>query len=242
VLRGVRRRGYDRRVTTEVQVEIAANLARVRERIARAAERASRSPDDVRLIAVSKTFPADVVTEAIRAGVTDLGENRVQEGAAKIPAVAAAGLHPTWHLIGHLQSNKVKPALDLFDSIHSVDSLELAERISRLAAKRVTILLEVNTSGEASKFGLPPAEVERVASAVRDLPHIDLAGLMTVGPLAEGPELVRPAFRTLRDLRDELGLRELSMGMSGDFEVAIEEGSTMVRVGRAIFGARSYPA
>lgn len=228
-------------MTTEVQAEIAANLDRVRQRIAAAAERSSRSPAEIRLIAVSKTFPSDVIVEAVRAGVTDLGENRVQEGAQKIPEVAAAGLRPTWHLIGHLQSNKVKPALDLFDTIHSVDSLELAERISRLAQKRVTVLLEVNTSGEASKFGLPPADVERVAAAVRELPNMDLSGLMTVGPLVEDVELVRPAFRTLRDLRDKLGLRELSMGMSGDFEVAIEEGSTMVRVGRAIFGARSYP-
>lgn len=236
------RRGYDRRVTTEVQREIAANLGRVRERIAAAAERVSRSPSDVRLIAVSKTFSADVIIEAVRAGVSDLGENRVQEGALKIPEVAAAGVSPTWHLIGHLQSNKAKPALDLFDTIHSVDSLELGERISRLAQKHVTVLLEVNTSGEASKFGLQPADVERVATAVRALPNVDLAGLMTVGPLVEDPELVRPAFRTLRLMRDGLGLRELSMGMSGDFEIAIEEGSTMVRVGRAIFGARSYPA
>jgi pyridoxal phosphate enzyme (YggS family) len=226
-------------------VGVAENLLAVRERVSAACERAGRSPDDVAIVAVSKTFPATLVAEACRAGLTDMGENRVQEAAAKIPQVEALGSRPRWHLVGHLQTNKVKTALGLFDIIHSVDSLRLAEAISRQAeqaalrqAGPVPVLLEVNVGGEASKFGFTPEEVGRAAEQMARLPGLAVQGLMTVAPLSGDPEEVRPVFRELRRLRDALGLRHLSMGMTDDFEVAIEEGATMVRIGRAIFGPR----
>jgi pyridoxal phosphate enzyme (YggS family) len=226
-------------------VSVAENLGAVRERVSAACERAGRSPDDVAIVAVSKTFPATLVAEACRAGLTDVGENRVQEAAAKIPQAEALGSHPRWHLVGHLQTNKVKTALGLFDIIHSVDSLRLAEAISRqgeqTALRRagpLPVLLEVNVGGEASKFGFTPEEVGRAAEEMARLPGLAVQGLMTVAPLSGDPEEVRPVFRELRRLRDALGLRHLSMGMTDDFEVAIEEGATMVRIGRAIFGPR----
>jgi len=232
-------------------VSIADNLRSVRERAAAACERSGRSRDEVTVVGVSKTFPAALVAEACRAGLTDIGENRVQEAAAKIPAVEALGSSPRWHLVGHLQTNKVKTALGLFDIIHSVDSVRLAELISRQAANRlarpagpsrpagpVPILLEVNVTGEASKFGLRPEETGRALEGIARLPGLAMQGLMTVAPLVDDPEEVRPVFRELRRLRDALGLRDLSMGMTDDFEVAIEEGATIVRIGRAIFGPR----
>jgi pyridoxal phosphate enzyme (YggS family) len=221
-------------------VSIADNLRSVRERAAAACERAGRSPDEVTIVGVSKTFPAALVVEACRAGLTDTGENRVQEAAAKIPAVEALGSSPRWHLVGHLQTNKVKTALGLFDIIHSVDSVRLAELISRQAANLAVrpILLEVNVAGEASKFGLRPKETGRALEGIARLPGLAVQGLMTVAPMVDDPEEVRPVFRELRRLRDALGLRDLSMGMTDDFEVAIEEGATIVRIGRAIFGAR----
>jgi pyridoxal phosphate enzyme (YggS family) len=221
-------------------VSIADNLRSVRERAAAACERAGRSPDEVTIVGVSKTFPAALVVEACRAGLTDTGENRVQEVAAKIPAVEALGSSPRWHLVGHLQTNKVKTALGLFDIIHSVDSVRLAELISRQAANLAVrpILLEVNVAGEASKFGLRPEETGRALEGIARLPGLAVQGLMTVAPMVDDPEEVRPVFRELRRLRDALGLRDLSMGMTDDFEVAIEEGATIVRIGRAIFGAR----
>jgi len=217
---------------------IAANLSRIRERIAAAAVRAGRDPESVRLVGVSKTFAAAAVVAAVRAGLADVSENRVQEAAAKAPEVALAGARPVWHLIGHLQTNKVKAALQLFDYIHSVDSLRLAESLSRHAERPLDVLLEVNVAGEASKTGFAPAEVPAAASAVAALPGVHLHGLMTVAPEVASAEDVRPVFRELRQLNESLGLAELSMGMSGDFEVAIEEGATMVRIGRAIFGPR----
>jgi hypothetical protein len=221
-------------------VSIADNLCSVRERAAAACERAGRAPNEVTIVGVSKTFPAALVAEACRAGLTDIGENRVQEAAAKIPAVEALGSSPRWHLVGHLQTNKVKTALGLFDIIHSVDSVRLAELISRQAANQPVrpILLEVNVAGEASKFGLRPEETGRALEGIARLPGLAVQGLMTVAPLVDDPEEVRPVFRELRRLRDALGLRDLSMGMTDDFEVAIEEGATIVRIGRAIFGAR----
>ena len=224
---------------------IADNLRSVRERIAAACERAGRSPDEITVVGVSKTFPATLVAEACRAGLSDIGENRVQEGAAKIPKVEALGSRPRWHLVGHLQTNKVKTALGLFDIIHSVDSVRLAEFISRHAenlpvrqAGPLPVLLEVNVAGEASKFGLRPEEMGWALEQIARLPGLAVQGLMTVAPLVDDPEEVRPVFRELRRLRDALGLREMSMGMTDDFEVAIEEGATMVRIGRAIFGPR----
>jgi len=219
-------------------MSIAENLARVRERIDAACRRAGRSSDDITLVGVSKGFPAEAIAEACAAGLRDVGENRVQEAAPKIETLAAQGVRPRWHLIGHLQSNKAKTAVDRFAIIHSIDSLRIAEAISRPAREPVPVLLEVNVSQEASKYGFTMDEVVPALPAIRALPRLDVRGLMTVAPLVDDPEAVRPVFRDLRALRDRLGLEELSMGMSGDFEVAIEEGATMVRVGRAIFGER----
>jgi pyridoxal phosphate enzyme (YggS family) len=220
---------------------IAANAADVRARIAAAATRSGRDAGAVRLIAVTKTFPIDVCTAAIDAGLTDLGENRVQEGVAKAAALAQQGQRPVWHLIGHLQSNKVKSALDAFAMIHSVDSLDLAATISRRAAGSIAVLLEVNVAAEPSKFGFSPDTVPAAYEQIAAMPNLDVRGLMTVAPQSEDAERVRPVFRRLRDLATALGLPELSMGMSGDYEVAIEEGATMVRVGSALFGARPAP-
>lgn len=225
-----------------LQEVISANIAHVRARMAAAAARAERDPAGVKLIAVSKTFPAGVVAAAVAAGIRDIGENRVQEGEAKRAALDAAGLRPVWHLIGHLQTNKVKTALRVFDILHPIDSLRLAEAVSRYAAAPVDVLLEVNAGGETSKFGFRPDEALPAIEQVGRLPNLRLRGLMTVAPAVDDPEDVRPVFRRLRELRDAAGLAELSMGMTHDFEVAIAEGATMVRVGRAIFGARAAPA
>jgi pyridoxal phosphate enzyme (YggS family) len=227
--------------------DIADNLGRVRERIAAACRRANRSPDAVRLIAISKTFSAERIREAYQAGQRDFGENRVQEAAAKRPALA--DLAATWHLVGHLQSNKARPARELFQWIHSLDSVRLAERLDRLPApggEKLPVLIEVNLGGEASKSGAAEAEVPFLAAAMSAMRTLEVRGLMTVPPFLEDPEQVRPYFRRLRRLAESLATRnlpnvsmqELSMGMSHDFEVAIEEGATMVRVGTAIFGKR----
>ena len=217
---------------------IAEQLARVQERIDGACLRAGRSPDEVTLVGVSKGVPAEAVAQAHAAGLQDFGENRVQEAAEKIEALAALGVRPRWHLVGHLQTNKAKTATDLFAIIHSVDSVRLAQALSRRAREAVPILLQVNVVQEAGKFGFAPEEVAPAMSALATLPNLDVRGLMTIAPLTEQPETVRPVFRRLRELRDALGLRELSMGMTDDFEVAVEEGATMVRVGRAVFGPR----
>ena len=223
--------------------DIAANLAAVEDRIAAAAVRAGRDPAGVRLVSVTKTFGPEAVTEAIRAGASLLGENRVQEAAAKIPLCPSA----EWHLIGHLQGNKVRRALALFSTFHSVDTVKLLEEIAAASdesGRRPDLLLEVNVAGEASKFGFRPADVADALRAASSL-GLSVTGLMTVPPFRPEPEAVRPAFRALRELRDRLqdetgcGLPELSMGMSHDFEVAIEEGATFVRVGTAIFGSRA---
>ncbi|SRR6266571_2104775 len=218
--------------------DIRANLERVRERIARAAERVGRRADDVTLVAVSKTVDAARVREAIAAGVTALGENRVQEARAKI---AEVGRPVPWHLIGHLQTNKAKDALELFDVIHSLDRLELAAELDRRARQRgqdVAALLQVNVGGEATKGGVAPDEVGRALEAIAKLERVRVRGLMTIPPEVERAEQARGWFRTLRGLAERHDLRELSMGMSGDFEVAIEEGATLVRVGTAVFGPR----
>jgi pyridoxal phosphate enzyme (YggS family) len=217
-------------------IDVAANLAAVRARIAAAAERSRRDPGDVRLLAVSKTKPAALVRAAIAAGVTDVGENYVQEAVAKRAEVPEP---VRWHLIGHLQRNKAARALATFDCIHTLDSTGLAAVLARQAQARglpVDALIEVNVGGEVSKHGIAPAELPALLADLRD-PHLRVLGLMTVPPAGE-PEAARPYFRLLRELAERAGLRELSMGMTDDFEVAIEEGATMVRVGRAIFGAR----
>lgn len=216
-------------------------LAALRGRIAAAAGRSGRPAGAVRLIAAAKTIPADRLSAAVAAGLTDLGENRVQEAEEKIPVVVP---RPTWHLIGHLQSNKARRAAALFDCIQTVDSARLAGALDRHVAELgraapLDVLIEVNVSGEAAKHGVEPVDAsELIASVRRDFPRLALRGLMTVGPLVAQPDEARPAYQMLARLARSAGLNELSMGMSGDFEVAIEEGATMVRVGSALFGAR----
>jgi len=226
--------------------DIAAHLSAVREQIKQAAARAGRDPSAVRLIAVSKTHPAAAVDAAVAAGQRVFGESRVQESRDKIPA-CPPGLE--WHFIGHLQKNKVRQALPLFSFFHSVDSTALAETINRIAGetgKPVDGLLEVNVSGEESKYGFTPDRLRAEFPALAKLPHLRIRGLMTMAPYSDNPQDARPVFRTLRELREELQsahghpLPELSMGMSGDFEPAVEEGATLVRVGSSIFGARPY--
>jgi len=215
---------------------LASRVATVRARIARAAERAGRSPGEVTLIAVSKTRGAGAVREALATGIHDFGENRVQEGVEK--AAALTDDSPRWHLIGHLQTNKVRAALGAFAILHSVDSERLARAISAAASQPVPIMIEVNVAAEPSKYGVAPGEVAGLLAVAGNLPNLDVRGLMTVAPHVDDPELVRSVFRELRELAVANGLRELSMGMTNDFETAIEEGATYVRVGRAIFGER----
>ncbi len=227
-------------------MSIAENLERVRAHISDAAHRAGRAEEAVHLVAVSKTWPASAVQEAAAAGQLDFGENRVQELLEKAPACPSELI---WHLIGHLQGNKVRKALPLSALIHSVDSQKLAEEISRIAGElelTARILLQVNVASDDAKFGFPVEEIRRKFEGIARLPHIEIKGLMTVPPFEENPEKVRPHFAALRKLRDSLAnehgqsLSELSMGMSHDFEGAIAEGATLVRVGSAIFGTRDY--
>jgi pyridoxal phosphate enzyme (YggS family) len=231
---------------------IAERVLAVRERIARAVERASRAPGEVRLVAVSKTHPAEAVRAAFAAGVRDFGENRVQEAEPKIAAtadLAPSGLR--WHLVGHLQSNKARRAGTLFELVESVDSLELALRLARVGTetgRAVRALVQVDLAGEQAKFGLPEAELLATLEALRGKEGLRVEGLMVLPPFFDDPEGARPYFRRLRALRDrahEAGLlqgRELSMGMSHDLEAAVEEGATIVRVGTAIFGERQPAA
>ncbi|HUP48311.1 MAG TPA: YggS family pyridoxal phosphate-dependent enzyme [Thermoanaerobaculia bacterium] len=217
--------------------QIRANLIAVERRIVAACDRSGRRREGVTLVAVAKTFPAAAVEAAIAAGATDIGENRVQEARDKKPAVSGLA---HWHLIGHLQSNKAKDAVRLFDVIHSIDSPSLAGKTGRAAAaagKRQDVLIEVNIAGEPQKAGALPADVPALTAAIRAIDSLSLLGLMAIPPLGD-PEATRPHFRSLRNLKEDLGLHQLSMGMTDDFEVAIEEGATILRVGRAIFGSR----
>ena len=219
--------------------DIRTNLERVRERVARAAERAGRRADDVLLVGVSKTVDVARIRAALSAGLGALGENRVQEARDKI---AEVGRPVPWHLIGHLQTNKVRDALELFDVIHSVDRIDLARELDRRArakGRTVDAFVQVNVGGELSKGGWPPEAIETAVEAVSALAGLKLRGLMTIPPPVERPEDARGWFRALRKLAERHGLPELSMGMSGDFEIAIEEGATMVRIGTAIFGPRA---
>lgn len=217
---------------------VEANLAALHARIERASLRAGRDPASVKLVAVSKTFPAEAVIAAYSAGQREFGENWIQEAGQKVRAVAAAGCDAAWHLIGHLQTNKVRLAIGLFATIHSVDSLHLATALNDRLNTPYPVLVEINVVGEASKTGLPFDTAESTVEAIRGLPNLNVRGLMTVPPLLSDPEDARPVFRRLADLARRLELPELSMGMSNDFEVAIEEGATIVRVGTAIFGHR----
>jgi len=217
---------------------------RVREQIARAAERAGRSAEDITLIAVSKTFDSATVQLAVDAGARDLGENRVQEAIGKVAAVEG---DVRWHLIGHLQSNKARQAVEAFDVIHTIDSSELAGRLDRIAGemgRRPAVLVQVDLAHEASKSGADESELPAIITVLDSADHLEFRGLMTLPPFFESPEETRPYFRRLGQILYEVNrlrekkLTELSMGMSHDFEVAIEEGATMVRVGTAIFGSR----
>jgi pyridoxal phosphate enzyme (YggS family) len=217
---------------------VAGNVAALKLRIEAAARRAGRDAGGVSLIGVTKGVAPAAVADAIDAGLRDFGENFVREAEERRSALGALAAAARWHFIGHLQSNKAGPALRLFDVVQSVDSLRLAQNLSRRATRPLRILLEVNVAAEASKFGFAPSEVSAAVAAVANLPGIQLEGLMTIAPAATDAEAVRPVFRELRRLAEANGLSELSMGMSDDFEVAIEEGATMVRLGRAVFGER----
>lgn len=226
--------------------EIRERLARVRERIERAAQRAGRDPEEITLITVSKTIDPITVQQAVDAGVGDLGENRVQEAAAKVGRITG---DVRWHLIGHLQSNKARLAVETFAVIHTIDSVELAQRLDRIAGeigRRPVVLIQVDLGHEPAKSGADESELPRVIDALDSARHLDFRGLMTLPPFFDSPEKTRPYFVRLRELSEALNrsrqrdrrLTDLSMGMSNDFEVAIEEGATMVRVGTAIFGSR----
>lgn len=227
---------------------LATRLAGVRARLAAAAQRSGRKPDEVRLIAISKTHPAPVIKHVIELGAADLGENRVQEAEGKIAEIGRENVR--WHLVGHLQANKARRAVNLFDVIHSVDTVDLAQRLDRLCAEEgretLPVLIQVDLGHEETKSGADESALTHLVEALGPLTHLKLVGLMTLPPFFDDPEQSRPFFRRLRELRDELNQRgafgdrtgELSMGMTHDFEVAIEEGATMVRIGTAIFGER----
>ncbi len=231
-----------------MQERLAHNIANIRANIGGAAQRVGRNSAEITLVAVSKTVPVDLVRMAYNLGVTNFGENRVQDALPKI-----AEFHPEdvrWHMIGHLQSNKVSKVIVPFDMVQSVDSLHLAQVLNRYASeheKRLPVLLQVNVAGEASKEGMNPAQVPELALQIVALSSLDVQGLMTIAPLAENPEEARPVFRELRLLQERLRTEvpegswfHLSMGMTDDYKIAIEEGATIVRVGRAIFGERIY--
>jgi hypothetical protein len=219
-------------------MDIERNIQDLKRRIALAAERGGRSREGITIVAVSKGVAAQAIEAAVKAGITQIGENRVQEARDKIAYLSPLEPRPTWHMVGHLQSNKANTAVEIFDIIHSVDSIRLAEAVSRRAQNIFPVLLQVNISGEATKSGFSMAELPQALEEIGRLPLLEVKGLMTIAPLVKDPEEVRPIFRRLRELRDELGLEHLSMGMTDDFEVAVEEGATMLRIGRAIFGER----
>jgi pyridoxal phosphate enzyme (YggS family) len=230
------------------QEQLSARLTAVRERIAAAARDCGRSPDEVRLIAISKTHPASVIRTLIELGGTDFGENRVQEAEEKIKEIGRDNVR--WHLVGHLQANKARRAVSLFEVIHSLDSLDLARRLDRLCEEEgretLSVLVQVDLGHEETKSGIDESELTHMVEVLGPLKHLELIGLMTLPPFFDDTEQSRPFFRRLRELRDELESQgafggrkgELSMGMTHDFEVAIQEGATMVRIGTAIFGER----
>jgi len=226
---------------------VAENLRRIREKIAEAALRVGRKPEEVKILGAAKGQSTEKIREAVAEGLTLIGENYVQEAEKKKPFLSDLSL--TWHLIGHLQKNKAKKAFELFDLIETVDRIEIAEKLSKLcqkAGRRLPIFIEVNVGGEENKKGILPEALPELIRHIRDLPGLEIRGLMCIPPYFEDVEAVRPYFRRLRELRDELqekfdlpALTELSMGMSHDFEVAVEEGATIVRIGTALFGPRT---
>ena len=230
------------------EVTLAERFARIRAKIGDAAERSGRPAREVTLIAISKTHPAAVVSKLVELGATDIGENRVQEAEQKIDEIGRESAR--WHLVGHLQANKARRAVNLFDVIHSLDSIDLARRLDRLCVEegreKLSVLIQVDLGHEETKSGIEETELPQLVENLRELSRLDLIGLMTLPPFFEDPEKNRPFFRKLRELRDQVAAQrafgdrkgELSMGMTNDFEVAIEEGATMVRVGTAIFGER----
>ncbi len=234
---------------TATATSIAANLAAVRANVAAACDRAGRDPDGVTIVGVTKTHPSSLVEEALAAGLTDIGENRAQELLPKAEAIEARGLAPRWHFIGRLQRNKVRGVLPYIAALHSLGSVRLADEIERRAERLeadsgasargpLPCYLEVNVAGEASKDGVAPEQLPELLREAASRPHIAVAGLMTVAPLVDDPEQVRPVFRQLRELAHAHGLEGLSMGMTDDYVLAVEEGATVVRLGRVIFGAR----
>ncbi len=234
--------------STITQEHLASNLAHVRSAITEAAQKAGRAAEEVTLVAVSKTVPLELVQMAYNLGVRNFGENRVQDALPKIEEFHPQDAH--WHMIGHLQSNKASKVVGPFYCVQSVDSLHLAQALNRHAGEHglhLPVLLQVNVSGEASKEGMSPVEMPAIAGQILALPHLEVQGLMTIAPLVQDPEEVRPIFRELRTLRDQLrntlsqsAWQHLSMGMTDDYRIAIEEGATIVRIGRAIFGERVY--
>ena len=233
-----------------MQESLQRNLDEVLERIEKAAQRVGRDPDDVKLIAVSKTHPVKVLRAALAAGTAVFGENKVQEAESKIVEIGRDVAE--WHLIGHLQSNKVRKAVQLFDVVQSLDSVELAKRLERIcieeSREELTVFVQVDLAGEETKSGIAESDLPKLVEFLKTCKCLRFSGLMIVPPYFENPDDVRPYFRKLREMRDKLlsqnafanGEGELSMGMSHDFEIAVEEGATVVRVGTAIFGARSY--
>jgi len=224
-------------------VDIRENINRLKERIEKAANRVNRNPDEITLVAVTKTVPPDIILQAIDCGIKIIGENRVQEAKEKFNII---GNRVQWHMVGHLQTNKVKDALKIFSLIHSLDSIKLAEEIEKRATNTAECLIEVNTSGEPTKFGIKPEDLFKFYEDLKNFKKIKVLGLMTIGPgwAITDPEASRSSFKLLHDLRDELAqafdqdFPILSMGMTSDFEIAIEEGSNMIRIGTAIFGPR----
>lgn len=233
----------------DVNETICANLEQVRRRLEKTAAKASRDPTDIKLVAVSKTHSPETIEQAISSGISVFGENKVQEAEPKIVSIGRK--RAEWHLIGHLQSNKARKAVELFDVVHTLDSLELAQRLERICNERgresLSVLIQIDLAGEITKSGIAESECPALVEFLRKCEHLRFDGLMLVPPYFEDPDDVRPYFTRLREIRDELSTREafdsrrgeLSMGMSHDFEIAIEEGATIIRVGTAIFGERS---
>jgi pyridoxal phosphate enzyme (YggS family) len=224
--------------------QIARNIELVRQKIEKRCQNLGLNVSEITIVGVSKTFPASAAAEAVKAGMTDLGENKVQEATEKIPRVQP---RPTWHLVGHLQQNKVKKALELFDVIQSVDSVELAGQISEKCGalgKKEIIYLQVNSSGEPQKSGFEPTEILKVLEEIRSLPNLTISGLMTIGPLTEDMKKIEKSFVLTQKLFEQIqqiigsGFNKLSMGMSGDYELALDYGANVLRIGTAIFGAR----